>query len=163
MKRFFVLFLLAAIAATLLIVFAPADPHSQMSEAPLAYQLLVLVFAILLWPGYRAARQLQTSSGSPSANYMYERVKPLWRMLIAGFLAQIVGAIGAVSLNLSNIMIVSLWCGGAYATPIGLLLGIAWQYRFSPQSISDGKGFVAVAAVASIALPIGTYFLTRMI
>ncbi len=79
-------------------------------------------------------------------------IKAVWRLLLLVVIAQLTGA--AINLLISDcsVIFVALWYGGALATPIGFILGLAWQWSQNPSSIKDNAAFVGFLGALSAGL-----------
>ncbi len=64
-------------------------------------------------------------------------IKPLWRILVAVFLAQLIGMAISMFVGKYGHPFVNLWFGGAVSSFLGFLVGLAWCRQISSKLISD--------------------------
>ena len=85
-------------------------------------------------------------------------IKPVWRVCIAIFVAQLIGmGVGLVAQPIGHVFM-DLWYGGAYATPVGFVLGIAWQSVSVPGSLAQNRLVILFLAALCLLLPLFGYF-----
>jgi hypothetical protein len=89
-----------------------------------------------------------------SLTKQWEWVKPVWRVLVAILVSQVLGMAIGVNFNLTTEVFLNLWYGGAYATPIGFVLGLLWHYIAVPKGLNDNRFILILLGAMSIALPL---------
>ena len=93
-----------------------------------------------------------------SLSEQWQWVKPVWRVLVAICVVQFIGMTLGILLNRSSPLFLSLWYGGAYATPIGFAIGLAWHATAVPRGISENRSILLVLGAVALMIPFFGFF-----
>jgi len=98
------------------------------------------------------------ANGHLSLSDQWRLIKPVWRVCIAILVAQLIGmGVGLVMRPVGHVFL-DLWYGGAYATPLGFVAGIAWQTASVAGSLAQNRLVILFLAVLCVLLPLFGYF-----
>ena len=84
----------------------------------------------------------------------WQWVKPVWRVLLAIVVAQLIGMGLGLQRNITGHPFFNLWYGGAYASPIGFALGLLWHVRAVPNGFAANRSILLILGAMSLGLPI---------
>ena len=83
----------------------------------------------------------------------WRAVKPVWRVVTGLLIGQLIGMAFVIQRNIAGDTFFNLWYAGAYATPIGFLLGAGWHLRAVPNGYASHRSILLIIAAFSIVLP----------
>jgi len=89
----------------------------------------------------------------------WELIKPIWRILLATMIFQIIGGIVGLSYPLYGMLLIDLWFGSAVSTAPGFLIGVVWQSINSPKIIRQNLLIVAIMGIMCVVLTISAFFM----
>ncbi len=95
--------------------------------------------------------------------YFYDLLRPVGILVLFLLAIQIFGAIiGAFRAPIGFVPL-DAWYGGAYASPIGFLVGLLSQSIIAPSGIKARWFVVVLLGLASIFLPVFGYFMLDVV
>ncbi len=81
-------------------------------------------------------------------------VKPAWRVLVVLAIVQLIGmGVGFVH-DLAGNTFLSVWYGGACASPIGYFCGLIWHVKVIPNGFAANRLVLLLLGAMVVALPI---------
>lgn len=91
---------------------------------------------------------------SSSLQKQLDWIKPVWRVLVVILILQLFGMAIGIQANLTGELFLNLWYGGAYATPVGFILGLVWHAIAVPNGLYDNRFMLLLLGAMSLAMPI---------
>lgn len=87
----------------------------------------------------------------------WQTLKPVWRVLLAILVAQLIGAALGGVWNIAGHWYFNLWYGAAYATPMGLVSGLVWQAIAVPNGLWAHRGILFFLAALATCVTLAAY------
>ena len=93
--------------------------------------------------------------GYVSLQDQWRFIAPIWRIVIAILVAQVIGAaIGVAREIVGPSLFFNLWYGGAYATPVGFVIGVIWHAVSGERPFTRHILAIGLLGAMSVALPL---------
>lgn len=86
--------------------------------------------------------------------YFWALLKPIWRLCLVMCVIQLLGGIVGILIAPVGFFFIDFWYGGAFATPLGFIVGSLWQFISSPGSLHSNRYLLIFLALGSILLPL---------
>ncbi len=85
-------------------------------------------------------------------NDQWQLIKPVWRVLVAVGVFQIIGGVIGLSTATYGFPFIDFWYGGAVATFPGFVFGVLWHMAKSEGTLQDYSLAIAFLGLISVCL-----------